>query len=155
MVPWNFVINEFCCTVKITISWQNKNIVFCSTCKNVYHKLRWKFRCRVFWLIWTKLNTCIHAHVLENLKNFNWWLDLWNAIREINNQIIKGKLQELRKEYKNSPRCELLPHMVVESLEVKGEAMLASPSFTIWAFSSSSISFIMLANFFYKTKYCL
>lgn len=120
---------------------EQKYCFFCITSKNVNLKPRWKFKCRVFWPIWTKLNIPVHVLV-------NWWLDLWNAIREILNQIIKRNIARI-------PSCELLPHMVVESLEVKGEAMLASPSFTIWAFSSSSISLIILANFFCKTKHCL
>ena len=46
-----------------------------------------------------------------------------------------------------------LLHMMVESLDVNGEAMLASPRRTTCDFSSSSISFISAIRRFYNTKH--
>ena len=43
-------------------------------------------------------------------------------------------------------------HMMVDSLDVNGEAILASPSLTIAALSCSSISFNIVCNFFYNLE---
>ena len=60
----------------------------------------------------------------------------------------RSKKQRLLKPRKGSSREIYSPHMVVESFDVNGDAMLASPSLTTCAFSSSSISFNICASFF-------
>lgn len=52
-----------------------------------------------------------------------------------------------------SVKFPILPQLMEDSFEVKGEAIQASPSCTIWFPSISSICFSISCSFFYNYKY--